>query len=176
MKPFLTLLAVVVALAGSVNFFVSFTTDPPVPLVLSHPPAMIAMAYLLFQHILPRLIYPTPAPPNEEAIAQLRGSGNEIAAGRCGGKIGPINIQSPFFHVRVFSDGILIQPLLLPAAPILREEIASLQEKNELLDSYIEIRHTSPRIKSPILLSLSPDSEMGKALLQLSKRSVTRAA
>jgi hypothetical protein len=167
MKVVLGVVAGTIAIFGFINFFLSINTPTPIPIALSHPLAMVAMAYLLFQVIFPRMLYPSTIQSTVEVTQRLRLTGSEIATGVCGGRIGSLRFRGPLIRVRVFPGGIFIKPILLPATPILREEITTLQEKRRFLSSCIEIVHTSKCIITPIQLGFDKDSNVGKALFLL---------
>lgn len=166
-KNLLGIIALIIATVGMSNFFISIGRPTPIPVAVSHPLAMIAMAYLLFQHILPRMLYATTSQNYTEIIEQLRSTGGQIASGWTGGSIGLLHFRGPLIGVYVFPGGVLIKPTLLPTAPILREEITAIQEGWQPFASVIEIHHLSNRIRTPLMLQFSKHSNIGKALLQL---------
>jgi len=166
-KIILGIAAAVIVAFGFINFFVSINTPTRIPILISHPLAMLAMAYLLFQFIFPRMLYPSSPHNTSEGIDKVHLSGTELATGLCGGSIGMLHFRGPLIRVRVFPGGLLIKPLLMPAAPILREEITVIQEKQQLLTSMIELIHTSKSIHSPLRLGFSKNSSVDAALLLL---------
>ena len=167
MKTFFGVVAVFVAIAGFVNFFLSVNTQTAVPLIVSHPLAMLSMGYLLFQYVFPRLVYPSPTQNNTESIRHLYATGDEVASGWCGGSIGALHFRGPLIGIRVFPGGILIRPILLPPVAVFQEDIVQIQERLQLIGAEVEIRHTSKHIRSPIRLSISSRGLLARALFQL---------
>ena len=73
------MLAIAVAGAGCINFFVTLTTGSPVPLVVSHPLAILAIAALLLLDVFPRAAYRGPPAAWAAAVQALRASGAPLA-------------------------------------------------------------------------------------------------
>jgi hypothetical protein len=172
----LPLLAVVAIVIGFANFgwFVGSTTGPranpenPIPIWITHPLTMLSMAYLLFRFIFPALMGRQNATDAAAREQVLRASGPMLAAGRPRGRIGSVNMSRGLLTVQVFPDGILLNPIFMRSAAILRSEIIGIRVNGTLLGGhYIEVSYTSPAIHSPLLLYASPESDLVRAIEQI---------
>ena len=177
MQRLLPFLAAVVIVVGFVNFFwpVGSATGPqgnastPIPLWITHPLAMLGMAYILFRFVFPAAIGRQGAAEASEREQILRASGPALAAANPGGRIGPLNMSRGLLAVHVFPGGILLKPVLMRSAAILRSEITALRVTKGLLGGrYVEVTFTSPVVNSPLVLYVSPDSDVARALEQIS--------
>lgn len=165
MKALLGVIAGIVALAGFTNFFASLNTQTPIPIGLSQPLAMLAMAYLLFQHIFPAMMYRAGPEPRKQAIQTLLATGAVQAKTSCGGYIGALQFRGPLLQVEVYPGGMLIKPWLMPAVAILNTEILDIQPRTVWLSQVVEISHTSQLVASPIRLTCGQGNQVRQLLL-----------
>jgi hypothetical protein len=165
MKALLGIIAGFVALAGFFNFFATVNGQSLVPVWLSHPLAMLAMGYLLFQHIFPAMIYRGGPEARMQAVQAVRATGAVLAKTSCGGYIGRLQFRGPLLGVEVYPGGVLFKPLLMPAVAILDHEVSSVQLQKVWLSEMVEIQHTSPSIASPIQLACSPGDPTRQMLI-----------
>ncbi len=71
----------------------------------------------------------------------------------------------PLLAVQVFPGGILLKPTFMRSAVILKSEITGLRIKKVLLGSrYVEVTYTSSGVYSPLVLYVSPESDVARAL------------
>jgi hypothetical protein len=164
-KLFLAIIAGLVALAGFGNFFASLNGQTPIPIVISHPLAMVAMAYLLFQHIFPATIYPAGPETRRQATQILEATGAPLAQTTCGGSIGMLQFRGPLLHVVVYPGGILLKPLFMPAVAILNHEITAIRLQKVWFSEVVEITHIAQSLASPIQLACGSDNPIRAMLL-----------
>jgi hypothetical protein len=165
MKALLGVFAGFVALAGFFNFFASVNGQSPIPIGISHPLAMLAMAYLLFQHIFPAAIYRGGPEARMQAVQAVQATGTVLAKTSCGGYIGRLQFRGPLLGVEVYPGGISFKPILMPAAAILNHEVSTVQLQKVWFSEMVEIQHTSQSIASPIQLACSPGNPVREMLI-----------
>jgi hypothetical protein len=166
MKALLAVIAGLVALAGFTNFFASFNGQSPIPIGISHPLAMVAMAYLLFQHIFPTMIYRAGPETRKQAIQTHQATGTVLVTTTCGGYIGALQFRGPLLRVEVYPGGILLKPLLMPAVAILSHEITTIRLHKVWFSEVVEINHISQSVASPIQLACGRDDPARQMLLR----------
>jgi hypothetical protein len=70
--------------------------------------------------------------------------------------------------VQVFPGGILLKPRFMRSAVILKSEITGLGVKQALLGGrYVEVTPTSSGVNSPLVLYVSPESDIARAIEQI---------
>jgi hypothetical protein len=70
--------------------------------------------------------------------------------------------------VQVFPGGILLKPRFMRSAAILKAEITGLGVKLALLGGrYVEVTPTSSVVNSPLVLYVSPESDIARAIEQI---------
>jgi hypothetical protein len=152
MRLILAALAGLVALAGFANFFAAMNGQSPIPIAISHPLAIVAVVYLLFQHIFPAMIYRMSVEARSRSIRTVEASGGVLAHTICGGAIGKLRFRGPLLRVAVHPGGILIMPFLMPAIAIQRDEITAIALRKRWFAEVLEIQHQSAAFVSPIRL------------------------
>src|SRR5262245_22704690 len=124
MRFVLSLLAIVVLVAGLANFVVYIgTATSPFPVLISHPLPILAAAYLITQLVLPWFMG---RQSNEEAAQReqlLRTSGAQLTATRTGGRIGGVYLSRGWLAVQVYPGGILLKPAFMRSNAILASEV-----------------------------------------------------
>src|SRR5689334_21811040 len=114
MKVVLAVVAVALVVIGFANFFGVLSGapggPPPASVFITHPLAMLGMAYLLFAVVFPTFIGRR-SPQADERLAEVRASGAELVAERPGGRIGMFQASAGLLAVSVYPGGIVIKPL-----------------------------------------------------------------
>jgi hypothetical protein len=164
-KLLLAVIAGLVALAGFGNFFASLNGQSPIPIGISHPLAMVAMAYLLFQHIFPATIYRAGSQARTLATQTLETTGTPLAQTTCGGSIGRLQFRGPLLRVAIYPGGILLKPLFMPAAALLNHEITAIHLQKMWFSEVVEITHRAQSLASPIRLACGSDDPIRAILL-----------
>ena len=143
MRNWLTVVAVVVAVLGIVNFFAQV-----VPLYISHPLAMAALGYVLVVHVFPRAIFRPADPPPPLA-------GPSLVARRCSGRIGAIDVRN-MMRVTVYADRIVVRVVLLGTRTIMADEIISVTGEGLLAHGAtgIRITHSAAGLVSPVVIAV----------------------
>jgi len=132
---------------------------------VTHPLAMLGMAYLLFGVVFPAVVGRQGRGQAAEREMLLRASGPELASGKPGGRIGILNMSGGLLDARVFPGGLLLKPVFMPPLAILKTEITDLRVSKALLGGqYVEITYASPGMTSPTLLYTSPTSDLARAI------------
>lgn len=124
---------------------------------ITHPLAMVSMAYLLFQHVFPSFTYRA----SKEAIAgaadDVRRSGPQLAKTACSGRVGGVNYSGPTIHAAAYPGGIVIKPLFQSPFASAASAITDVRASREWWVKGIEIVHTSAQVTSPIFLHCDED-------------------
>jgi hypothetical protein len=171
LRRVLPFLAATVVVVGFVNFFWSVGVSGglrPIPLWITHPLTLLGMAYLLFQFVFPAALRRQSATEAVEREQALRASGPQLAAANPGGQIGNLNMSRGLLAVRVYPGGILLKPIFMKPAAILKLEITSFHVKKTLWGGrYVELTYTSSAINSPLILYASPESDIARAIEQI---------
>ena len=134
---------------------------------ITHPLAMASMAYLLFKHVFPSMMYRATNGELAEAEQAVRGSGTPLASISCGGRIGNMNYRGPLLRAEVYPGGIVVKPIFQAPFALATSDIASVHFKPEWWDKGVEIAHTSPQVTSPIFLRCSGDDPFMTALWKI---------
>ncbi len=167
MKALIGIIAAGIAIGGFINFFISLRQPTPIPVFISHPLAMIAMAFLLFQYIFPTVLYRSTKEERLRSIQALYSTGPLLASTICGGRIGNLMFRGPFLRVEVYPGGLLLKPFLLSNSAILLADIKTLHTRKIWLTDVVEILHTSHSVATPIQLGCSPESAVYQTLFNL---------
>jgi hypothetical protein len=146
--------------------------------LITHPLAMAAMGYMLFRFGFPMFM----GGKNESAatmarVEQIRASGPILATARCAGRIRDISIGGPLLGVAVLRAGIVIKPIFMPPRAIAASEITRAVPKRGVLSNRLEIEHAGQDLGSPLVLYVSEQSAVGRAIRGLvsSADEVTRS-
>jgi hypothetical protein len=133
----------------------------------THPLGMLAMGYLLVQHIFPAFIFRGTREARAESERAVRASGTPWATFRCGGRIGILNIGGPLLRVSVHPGGLWIKPILMPPFAIAAFELVEVKLAEKWLVRGIEVGHSSLCVVTPIILAPIKDSATMAALHRL---------
>jgi hypothetical protein len=146
-------------------------------LAITHPLAMVGMAYVLFRFVFPSLIGgQTDSGSASVRVRLVRDSGATIAAGRCAGQIGQMRFSGPLLSVAVFPAGLLIKPLFMRSFVILSEEIRQFAPIRGLFGQRLEIDHAGLGATSPLILYISRKSPLAGAIAGLPRPGATLPA
>jgi hypothetical protein len=136
-----------------------------ISIFVTHALAMVSMLYLLSQFIFPAFMGKLGGEQAQERVDAVRASGPEIASIKCGGQVGSAHFSKPLLNVSVYPEGILIRPMFMATIAILTSEIQSVEIRKSLLSSRsIQIHNSSRDTNSPLILWVSPDSDVGRAI------------
>jgi len=164
----LTALAVVVAAFAFVNFIVFVTTDATlgVPIVVSHPLAIVAMGYLVLRYVLPRALGGRDR--SAAQAADLPPAGTTLASARCSGQVGPVSFGN-MLRVAVHADRIVLKPLFAGRRTIMAAEITGLSTGGGLAfgGPALTIDHVAPGVRSPVVLLLRRTHPVRQAIADL---------
>jgi hypothetical protein len=153
MRNVLTVLAVVVAGLGSVNFFTE-----TIPLYISHPLGMLALGYLIVGRILPaRILRPADPPPPL--------TGRPLASARCSGAIGTVRVQQ-MMRVTAYADRLVVGVTLVGSRTIMADQLTRLSVRGTLWQT-IRIEHTAAGLVSPVTLQLRAAHPLRQAVTWL---------
>jgi hypothetical protein len=137
-------------------------------LLVTHPLAMVAMAYVLFRFVFPNLIGgQTDSGSASTRVRLVRESGAAIASGRCGGQIGEVRFSGPLLSVTVFPAGLLIKPFLMARYAILSAEIGRVVPISGLFRQRLRIDHAGLGAASPLILYISTKTPLARAIAGL---------
>jgi hypothetical protein len=136
-----------------------------VSVLITHPLAMAGMGYMLFRFGFPMFM----GGKSESAVtmarvAQIRASGPMIATARCAGRIGEISISGPLLGVSVMPGGVVIKPIFMPPRGIDASEISRITPKSGIFANRLEIEHSGTDFGSPLVLYVSAESAIGRAI------------
>jgi hypothetical protein len=134
---------------------------------LCFPLALVSWGYLLLGHVFPFFMGLRRGEVVEERVRAVRASGEQLASGRCGGSIAGFNFNGPLLSVEVFPGGLTVRPFPLSPVAILAAEVRQVEAPRQRWGGRVEIAHVSPDMLSPLVLSVSPGSEMAMALDRL---------
>src|SRR5258707_1733960 len=136
----------------------------PLPLWVTHPLALLSMAYLVFRVVFPAAMGRQGATDATQREQVLRASGPALASADPGGQIGTLTMSWPLLAVQVFPGGILLKPTFMRSAAILKSEITGLRVKKVLLGSrYVEVTYNASGVYSPLVLYVSPETDVSRA-------------
>ena len=139
-------------------------------LLITHPLAMAAMAYVLFRFVFPKFIGgQMDLGSASTRVRQVQESGAAVASGRCAGQFGGVHFSGPLLNVTVFPAGILIRPLFMPGYVILSAEIGGVIPITGLLSERLRIDHAGLGSASPLILYVSMKTPLAKAIAGLAQ-------
>jgi hypothetical protein len=135
---------------------------------ITHPLAMAGMAYMLFRFGFPMFMGgKTQGAATTARMEQIRTSGPVLATARCAGRIGEISVSGPLLEVSVLPAGIVIKPIFMPPRAIAASEIRRVVPHGGIFGSRLEIEHDGTDIGSPLILYVSAESSVGRAIRDL---------
>ncbi|MEV4318774.1 hypothetical protein [Actinocrispum sp. NPDC049592] len=143
-SPALAVIAVVVAVLALVNFFTRGASG--IPVIVSHPLGMLAMAYLLFARVFPAFT----GDGRQDAVPAP--AGPLLAEGSFSGRIGVLAFRGPLLKISVFDDRIVLRPLLMGERTILAGHIAAIRPDTWSLAHGLAIEHTVSGTRSPVFV------------------------
>lgn len=133
-------------------------------LLITHPLAMIAGAYLLFTVGFPSMLGASARPEDRLRVDRITGSGAVLASERTGGQLGELRLTRPLIRIEVRPAGVLITPFGMEPIGIDADRIDRLMpERSRLYGSGIVIAHRQagvPRIR----LLLEPGDPLATAI------------
>jgi hypothetical protein len=137
-------------------------------LFVTHPLAMVALAYVIFRFVFPSLIGGQMDSGNADIRVRLvRDSGAAIASGRCAGQLGEVRFSGPLLSVAVFPGGLLIKPLFMRSSVILIDEIRQVVAISGFFGPRLQIDHTGLGTASPLIFYISAKSPLARAIVGL---------
>lgn len=138
-------------------------------LVISHPLAMLAMAYLLFGWIFP-LAIGRARPDTTARVAQVQGTGPSLASAYIGARLGTLNFRGPLLRVSVHPGGVVFQPILMPSRAILKDELVAVEVQppryGGLQAARVVLHHTAPDVRKTVILYASGELKAALCSLQ----------
>jgi hypothetical protein len=133
--------------------------------LITHPLALAGMGYMLFRFGFPMFMGgKSESAATMARVEEIRTSGPTIATARCAGRIGGVTISGPLIQVSVLPGGIVIKPIFMPPRAIGASEISRVFPKRRIFGNYLEIEHAGTDVASPLILYVSADSRVGRAL------------
>ena len=97
-------------------------------------------------------------------VEQIQTSGPTLATARCAGRIGEISVSGPLLGVSVLPAGIVIKPIFMPPRAIAASEISRVIPHRGIFGSRLEIVHAGTDLGSPLVLYVSAESAVGRAI------------
>jgi hypothetical protein len=125
------------------------------------PLGMAGGGWLLFTEVFPRMVFLRGPGERAAAVKRVLRSGDAVAEGRIGGRLGSLNFGGPMIRVSVHPGGIHLKPFGIPAFAVERDRIRTVERRRILLQRRVEILHDSRDVRSPLLL----DAREGTPLL-----------
>jgi len=143
-------------------------------LLITHPLAMAAMAYVLFRFVFPNFIGgQLDSASASSRVRLVMESGAPIASGRCAGRFGVVRFSGPLLNVTVFPAGLLIKPLFMSRYVILSVEIRNVVPISGLFSQRLQIDHAGIGTASPLILYVSTQTPLAKAIAGLAQGAAT---
>jgi hypothetical protein len=135
---------------------------------VTHPLALVGMAYLLIGFIFPSMISPRSAAAlGTLRVQNVRDSGAVVASGRMAGRIGGLRLSGPLIEVAVYPSGVVVKPFLMAAKAVLRSEIRELKTLRGPFRRGLEMYHDGIEVASPLVLLRRPGDEVLQAIAGL---------
>jgi hypothetical protein len=132
---------------------------------VTHPLALAGGAYLLFRFVFPAMMTGgTGLVIMNERAQGIRDSGRVLATARCAGQVGEVRFSGPLLNVSVFPGGVVVKPVFMREYSIPKPEIRSVRDKRSLFGRRIEVEHTGVGSLSPLVLYVSPESSIARAI------------
>lgn len=88
----------------------------------------------------------------KKEIENITNSSEIILDKNCGGKIGMMNFSIGTLRVQISDKGIILKPIIMPNSYINPSEVSYFKSIPAGLSPKTEIVHTSPYIKSPVII------------------------
>ena len=176
LRPFLGLVSLLVMVGCLANFILWVTSSTsPMPVLVTHPLAIVAGFYLFTQVINPGLMGHQSTAESRQREALLRSTGAPLATTRSGGRIGRAYLRHGFLKIEVYPGGILLKPTLMTSFAVLTSEITGVRVKRGLFEgTFVEIECSSPVVNSPLALFVGPLSQVARAIEQITGKYLTR--
>jgi len=133
---------------------------------ITHPAAIVGMAYLLFNYVFP-MFMGTADHRTDERVTLVEGSGPRKIRVRCGGVVGQVQMTTPLLAVSVYPDGIVLKPVLMSPFAILRTEVRGVSATRSFLSSRFEIKHAGLDTPSPTVLFVKARSPIALEITAL---------
>ena len=133
---------------------------------ITHPLAMLGMAYLLFNYGFP-MFMGTVATHANARVTLVEGSGPRKIRVRCGGLVGQVQMTAPLLSVSVYPAGIVLKPMLMSPFAILGTEIRRLTASRPFLSSRFEVEHAGIDTPSPTMLFVKARSAVALEITAL---------
>jgi hypothetical protein len=125
---------------------------------------MASMAYLLFQHVFPSLMYRVPKEELAGVERVVLNSGAPLATTSSSGRIGEVRFGGPLLRATVYPGGLVIKPIFQASFALTASEIIGVHFKRQWWANAVEITHTSPHVAGRILLHCAEDDPFVTAL------------
>jgi hypothetical protein len=123
-------------------------------LLVTHPLAMVAGAYLLLRVVFPLFITSGGAREARPRVELVKASGEMIAGAQCGGRVGDLSASS--FDILVYPAGLIVKPMFMVPMAILASEVRRIVPGTRLLiRTGTKIDHDSPVVGAPVVLLLA---------------------
>jgi hypothetical protein len=133
---------------------------------ITHPLALLGMAYLVIGRAFPSRIAGRVAPGSQAAwsrVVDVRASGPSLASSRVSGGIGSLTF-SRSLSLDVRPGGILVKPMLMPEVAILANEVAAVRAGRRWLRAILTVDHAGIGMASPLFVLAGEDSELARVL------------
>jgi hypothetical protein len=112
---------------------------------------MAGGAYLLFTIWFPSMVGASRSPDDRLRVDRIRGSGNVLAGGRTGGRLGELRLTRPLIGVEVRPGGVVVSPFGMEPIGIESDAIVGVaREQSRLTGSGMAISHRqagAPRVR-----------------------------
>jgi hypothetical protein len=137
---------------------------------LTHPLALLGMAYLIFGYAFPLVIGGSSSAAVAARASLVRMSGPALASTNCAGTIGDLQFSGRLLRVSVHPSGILIKPTFMRQGVILAAEISTVRFERRFLRKMLEIEHSAVDSTPPLRLYLAEGSPVATAIAGLRDR------
>ncbi len=135
--------------------------------LITFPLAILGLAYLLLRYIFPAQLYRGPRAAFATAVRDVRASGPPLAAVRCSGTLGGLELSGPLVGATVYPGGVVIVPVLMPPFALNAREIVAIEFRRTWTTPGCEIVHSSAQIAQPIRLRCAETDPIVAALRSL---------
>lgn len=190
LKPWSLCFAVVVVLAGAVNFLWllaetekargsalhGFVHDGHYYLAqLSVPLVFACYAYLLLGGVFPSVMGLRRGEAVTKRVQAVRASGMVLARASCSGSVAGVSLGFPAaLAIELYPDGLTLRVLLEPTVAILKEELRRVEVPKGRLGRRVKLDYRSPDLQPPLKLSLARTSDLVVALGRFMEPTETR--
>jgi hypothetical protein len=135
---------------------------------VTHLLAMASAGWLLFGSVFPYLMGLRGGSSLSQRERVLQESGPPLVVDFPAGQVGGVRFTVLVVRMQVFPGGVRLKPLFMPPAVILATEITGLEvHPHRLGNTELRIQHSSPDLRSPLLIKSGPESPMARALAQI---------